>query len=57
MGTGFALACWFGVKGQTAIQVPVSKVSLVKCYQTTSVFFFLSFFFLGGGCVCMCVYV
>lgn len=51
MGTDFALVCWFGVNGQTAILVPITKMSLVKCSQSTSVFsFFLS---LWGMCMCM----
>lgn len=52
MGTGFALVCYFGVNGQTAIGVPVPKLSLVKCYQSNSVFFsFLPFFVHYPVCV------
>lgn len=45
MGTGFVLVCYFGVNGQIAVGVPVSKMSLVKCYQSNSVFFSFLFFF------------
>lgn len=51
MGTKFALVCWFDVNVLTAIQVPVSKMSLMKCYQSTSVFFFFLSF--SMGCVCV----
>lgn len=56
MGTVFAVLCWFGVNVQTVLQVPISKISLVKCYQHTSVSFFLSSSFMLGW-VCMCVSV